>query len=85
MIKTLITGLLKGITGDLVKNLKSFKVPKNKSDLKVYLDINNDGKIDINDLRAIGNIKWENIAKIAGFAAALWLSNNMDKLLDKIF
>ena len=81
MIKNIISGLLKGGTLDIFSFIKQFKNLKG-SEAEKFLDVNGDGKVDFQDIKAL---QIETVFKAIGFLALMYVVNNFDKIVDKIF
>ena len=80
MIQSLLKGLLKGGTLDIIRFIKELKNLKN-SEASKFLDINGDGKIDIKDVQAL---QLETFGKIIGFVVLMYVINNFEKIINSI-
>ena len=81
MIGPIIKGILKGGTLDIIKQIKELKNLKH-SEAANFLDINGDGKIDFQDIKAL---QLETIGKIIGYVILAYVINNFDKIIESVF
>ena len=81
MIASIIKGLLRGGTLDILRFVKELKNLKH-SEANKFLDINGDGKVDFQDIKAL---QVEEFFKVVGFILLIYIANNYEQILNTIF